>query len=651
LSTTETPQGAHRAAPWLGLAGLGALMVAAASMASQALPPTALAFLVAGLLAWAALAWIAPPAPDSLGALDPPAGRPRALPLVLSLAAAGLCWWRMPAEEFCLPGVTAWIAAIVFWLRAWRAPRRRVPKASSERPRAGWAARGALILIMAAAAWFHFHDLAGVPSNPVSDHAEEMLDLRDLLGGRHGIYFFRNLGIAPFHFYWTAAFLKLLGLPVHYVWLKAATAAFGLLLVPALYLAGAELGGVVLGLAAAGFTAWGKWPVSLARQGQEYDYAIPIAAFVLWALLRWLRRGDRGSLLAAGVAIAVGLATYTAFRVVPLLVPLAVVAALGDQRRRGRRRAAVGDGLLVAATSAIVFLPVLKFIVFGENREFFWARVVTRVTDVEKEVADSRLAVFADNLGNMAKAFHWKGASTWTVLSMYEPFLDVVTGALLLVGLVLALRHAASGSWRWTWLLPALLVLTLPSTLAIAYPNENPSLNRAGPAIPVVFLLVGLAFAYLWQGFLRERAALRIVGLSALLASAAFSIQQNARAYFDRLGASYDALIEHAMEMAAVIRHYQAEGVPIKQSYLLAVDFWVDARNIALELDDPRWADTNNIAPPKVPEDLTARPLVFIYRSSDTARVETLRRLYPGGTARILPQSHRDRDFGVYLVR
>ncbi len=619
-------------------------------MASQALPP-ALTFLVAGLAAWAALARIAPPAPDSLGALDPPAGRPRALPLVLSLAAAGLCWWRMPAEEFHLPGVTFWIAAIAFWLLAWWPPHRRIAEAASERPRAGWAARAALILIMAAAAWFRFHDLAGVPANPVSDHAEEMLDLRELLDGRHGIYFFRNLGIAPFHFYWTAALLELFGLPVHYLWVKAATAAFGLLLVPALYLAGKELGGVGLGLAAAGFAAWGKWPVSLARIGQEYAYAIPFAALVLWALLRWLRRGDRVSLLVAGVAIAFGLGTYTAFRVVPVLVPLAVVAALGDVRRRGRRPAAVGDGLLVAATSAIVFLPVLKFILVGEHRQFFWDRVATRVTDVEREIADNRLAVFAENLVNMARAFHWKGASTWTLLSMDEPFLDVVTGALLLAGLVLALRHAVSGSWRWTWLLAALFVLTLPSTLAIAYPNENPSLNRAGPAIPAVFLLAGLAFAHLWECFLRERAALRVVGLSALLASAGFSIQQNARAYFGRFGASYDALIEHAMEMAAVIRKYHAEGVPIRQSYLLAVDYWVDARNIAHELDDPAWADTNNIPTPEVPEDLTARPLVFIYRSNDTERVETLRRLYPGGTARLYPQSHPDRDFGVYFVR
>ena len=576
------------------------------------------------------------------------------IPLVVSLAAAGATWWKMPAEEFRLPGVAAWIAAIAFWLWAWwparaPAPARPAAKPVGSGPR--WLVVAVLAVLVAIAAWFHFHDLAGVPSNPVSDHAEEMQDLRDLLGGRHGIYFFGNLGIAPFHSYWTAGFLEVLDLPVRYRWVKAATASFGLLLVPALYLVGAELGGAGLGLSAAAFAAWGKWPVSLARQGQEYDYAVPITAFVLWALLRWLRRGDRGSVIAAGVGVGVGLSTYTSFRVVPLLVPLAVAAAVFDGRRRGRRWGCVGDGALAGATSTLLFLPVLKYALVGEHREFFWARILTRATGAERTVTGSPLAIFVNNLWNMARAFHWKGASTWTVLAQYDPFLDAISGALLLAGLVLAFRCAIGGAWRWAWLLPVLFVLTLPSTLVFAFPEENPSLNRAGNVIPVVFLLAGLPFAHLWRGFLRERVALRVAGIVALLAGASASMRINAESYFVHFGVSYDAVIEHAMEIAAVIGQYRARGVPIGQQYLLAVDYWVDARNIALELGDPSWSDTNNIGPPKIPEGLTARPLVFVYRANDRERVRALERLYPGGKTRIIPQSQHDRDFGVYVVR
>ncbi|MGE5413741.1 MAG: hypothetical protein ACM3NW_06165, partial [Syntrophomonadaceae bacterium] len=310
----------------------------------------------------------------------------------------------------------------------------------------------------------------------------------------------------------------------------------------------------------------------------------------------------------------------------------------------------VGDGALAAATSVLVFLPVLKFAFVGPQREIFWARVLTRTTGAEQALEDAPLAIFERNVAHMAGAFHWKGASTWTVLAQYDPFLDAVSGALLIAGVVLALRAAWQGSWRWAWLLPALFLLTLPSTLALAFPDENPSLNRAETAAPVVFLLVGLAFAHLARAFGRERPALRSIGFAGLLAAGAVSIRQNAVDYFVRLGLSYDAVIDHAIEVAAAIQGYRAKGVPLSQQYLLGTDFWIDARNVALELGDPAWGETHNIAPPHVPADLKARPLVFVYRPSDVTRLELLHRLYPHGRERIYPQSFPDRNFGVYYV-
>lgn len=651
MSRNPTPTGIRRAAPWLALAGFGALWFASSAMNARQLGSVAAAALGAGLLAWMAAAGADPPAFDRLGALDAPAGGPRWLLLALSVVAAGVAVWRMPPEELRWDGVSAWAATVLLWLAAWWPRRIGGPeRGRAESPRRRAAVLATLAFILAIAVWFLFRGLAAVPANPVSDHAEEMLDLLDLLDGKTGVYFFRNLGIAPFHFYWTAAFLKVFGLPVRYLWVKAATAAFGLLLVPALYLAGAELGGAGLGLAAAAFAAWGKWPVSLARQGQEYEYAIPFAAFVLWALLRWQRRGDRASMLLAGVAIGLGLTTYTPFRVVPLLVPLAVAVALLDSRRTGRRLVAIGQGALAALTSALVFLPVLKFALVGEHREFFWARILTRTTGAEQALEDRPLVLFGRNVLHMAQAFHWKGASTWTVLTQYDPFLDAAAGALLLAGAVLALRLAWAGAWRWAWLFPALFVLTLPSTLALAYPDENPSLNRAETAAPVVFLAVGLAYAYLWRGIWRERIALRAAGAAALLAAAAVSIRENAVDYFVRLGRSYDAVIEHSLEVAEVLGDYRRKGIPLSQQYLLGTDFWIDARNVALELGDPGWVEAHNVAPPRVPEGLTVRPLVFVYRPNDATRLEILHRLYPGGTERIYPQSYADKNFGVYYV-
>jgi hypothetical protein len=651
LSTDDLPTGTRRLAPWLGLIGLGGLWLATQAMAVRSLPPAMLACLAGGVLLWILVAAIDPPAPDRLGDLDPPEPRPRIVALVLAVVAAALCGWRMPPEEFRRDGVIAWAAAIVLWFVAWW-PARRSPAAghsSRTRPQRGLVV-AALIVLLGIEAWFLFHDLRGVPANPISDHAEEMLDMRDLIQGRDAVFFTRNLGNGPLHFYWTVFLVKGLGLPLRYQTLKTATALFGLLLVPAFYLLGAEMGGAPLGLATAAFGAWGKWPVSLARQGVEYIYPTPLTAIVLWALLRYVRRGDRTSVLAAGAALGVGLHTYLSFRIAPLLLPLFLVGVLFDRRRGGRRWSVVRDGGLVAATAALLYLPVLKFAFFGSYRNMFWSRIASRATSSERSLDESPLRIFAGNLVNMAKAFHWRGASTWTVLNPGEPFLDTVAAALLIAGLVLAMRFVVSRSWRWAGVFAALVVLTLPSTLAIAYPNENPSLNRAGTAIPVVFLLVGLAYAHVARGLWRERLALRTTGMAILVSGAFTSARLNARAYFDELGAAYSALIEHSMEIAEVIRRNAANGIPIGQQYLLAVDYWVDGRNIALDLEDPKWADTNNIASPKVPN-LAARPLAFVYRSTDTARLAALETLYPGGKNRLMPQSHPDRNFSVYVVR
>jgi hypothetical protein len=643
------PRILRRAALGMGLAGLALLVWASSGLEQRVASPAVLLALAGGLLLWAVIAWASPPS-DRLDDLDPPASGPRLLPLAISVVGAGLCAWKMPAKEFHLAGLVFWVEAVAAWLWAWWPPRvSRTPAASSPAGRLSARARlTALAAVVALGSFFLYYRLAAAPANPVSDQAEEMLDLFDLLNGRFWIFFPRNLGVAPLHFYWTGALLAVLKLPLRFLTVKVATSAMGLLAIPAIYLAGSELGGAWLGLSAAAFMAWGKWPVSLARQGLEYIYAVPPTIFVIWALLRYMRRGDRVSALAAGVGVGIGLYTYPSFRIVPLLVVVAFAMMLLDRRRAGARRILVGHGFLVAATAALVFLPLGKFAVL--NRSQFWYRSFTRITDLERKISGDRLQTFAGNLRNMARAFHWEGSAGWTVMTRYDPFLDIVLGGLLFAGVVLLAGLALRGAWRWTWVLLALFVLTLPSTLALAFPGENPSLNRAGPAIPVVFLIAALPFAYLCANVWRLRGALRAAGFLALAGACVLSVQQNFRSYFGVFAEGYDRMIDHSTQMAEILEEHHARGVPYSQCYLLGYAGWVDGRNIALEIGDPGWYKDHIVMPDEVPADLRERPLVFLYSLIDTERLARLRRVYPG-TERIVHQSHSDRDFGVYVVR
>jgi hypothetical protein len=631
----------------VGLLALGLIVAANVEMQKQRLPPWALASLVVGVLLAAVFAVRFPPLRDDPGPLAPPAGRPRFFLLAASVVLAALAWVHTAGGTYRSAGVAAWIGATICWLLAWRArvPQREPAVLPPRSARSGRLTAIAFVGILVIGTGFLFYRLSATPANPTSDHAEKLLDVLDLLHGDRPIFFVRNTGREPFQFYWTFALIKLFGLPLHYLTLKIGTGIIGLLALPALYLLGRELGGVPLGLSVAALAAWGKWPVAIARQGLRYTLAVLPTAIVLWALLRYVRRGDRASVLWTGVAIGLGLHGYISFRAVPLLVPLALAFAFFDRRRRGRRIAVPGDGLLMVATAFLVALPLLHYTF--EHPDQFWYRAATRIASLEAPIREAPIAIFARNVVHMLLAFDWRGASTWVVMRPGEPFLESITGAFFVMGVVLMLVRIVRRSSRWTIVFLASFVLTLPSTLSLAFPDENPSVNRAGTAIPVVFLLAGLAASECLRLARTRPAVLAAAGGLAILFSA--SAYGNARDYFVGFHRSYLGSVEHSMEMAHVLRRYRAEGIPLRQMYLLYSDYWVDARNIAFQLDDPSWAPTQVVAPGELPPPVAVRPLVFLLAKGNPI-IALLRRSYRG-EEQTVSTGFPDRDFVVYVAR
>ena len=260
-----------------------------------------------------------------------------------------------------------------------------------------------------------------------------------------------------------------------------------MLAIPAMYLLGAELGGSAFGLFAAALCAWSKWSVFGARRGLTFAWAVFPAALALWAILRYMRRGDRASALWAGFWVGFGQFGYNAFKIVPALVPIAVALLLFDPRWKGRRWRLIGGGALMTATSLLVFLPLLHYM--AQNPQGFWYRALTRAGTRERPLPGPAPVVFATNLKNMAAAFHWRGDNAWVNSVSLEPFLDPVTGALFLAGLFIAFVCALRGGRRWALILISLFVLTLASTLSLAFPVENPAINRAAVALPSVLVL------------------------------------------------------------------------------------------------------------------------------------------------------------------
>jgi hypothetical protein len=210
---------------------------------------------------------------------------------------------------------------------------------------------------------------------------------------------------------------------------------------------------------------------------------------------------------------------------------------------------------------------------------------------------------------------------------------------------VLLVARIARGSLRWAVVPLAFFVLTLPSTLSLAFPIENPSINRAGTAVPVVFLVAALPIVYLLSCPGRSAVRIAAVGIAGFLL---FSIEENARQYFVGFDRQYAQTIDHSTQMARILDEYRRRGVPLRQMYLLYTDYWVDGRNIALVLGDPSWAETHIVPTGELPRGLRERPLVFLH-TPRAPILKELQKTYPG-VDRLVRQDFSDRDFSVYFA-
>jgi hypothetical protein len=632
-----------RYAAAIGFAGIGLLLLGEGPLARQVLSFRAAAGLFYGVLIWILLGYFADTG-ERLTPVEPPAGRPRIVFLVLVVPLAAAAWIYSAGNQFRTVGVLAWITAVAAWVVAWAPRSEAAVRGTNDSVSRRKLALLALITLLAA--FVYFHRLAETPGEPTSDHAETLLDLSDVLRGERPIFFIRNTGREPWKLYWLAVLVKGFGLPVDFLTTKVGTVTTALFAIPAMFLLGRELGGDRLGLFAALLVAWSKWPLAMARLGIRVSYVVLPTAMVLWALLRWLRRGDRSSVLWAGAWIGIGLYGYIPFRIVPLLVPLVALLALLDPRWRGRRRRLPGDVALMGVTALLVFLPLFHYMI--EFPQYFWERIGERAT-VHAFSRDS-LSIVAGNLWNMALAFHVRGDGGWVNFVTRDPFLDVVTGALFLAGLALATARIFRGSLRWALPLAGVFVLSLPSILILTFAHENPSVNRSAGAIPAVFLLAAAPLDRLVAWLIPLGRIARIAGLVTIGALLAVSFTASYRRYFVDYDRQYSGIVEHTREMAAEIRAWGAKGIPTANAYVVNRPYWLDPRNIAFELGDPGWR-SHEIPPGEPVPSLTKRPLLFLFNPADEARRLQFHRTYPGGEERTVAQNYPDRNFSIYIVR
>jgi hypothetical protein len=652
-----------RPAPWASFLALLLALVAQFSLGPSPqrgwLTGVLLFISALALLVWAAWKdeWQVAPLPET-----EPLGPPPALRLTSLLVGLGLsviAFLTFYTLEFGFFNTALLAISLFFVARAFWQPDGSLPR-SIDRLRhflahpqltlhvtgwtLAWLAGIALVL------FFRFYRLGDVPPEMNSDHADKLLDILRVLNGQTLIFFPSNGGREALIFYLGAAFHKLTGFPLGFMSLKLISVLIGLAALPFLYGLGLELGSRRVGLLAFILAGIAYWTNVVSRFGLRLPFYFLFTAALLYFLLRGLRTGSINQFILAGFTLGVSLYGYTPDRVLPLLVLVAIGLYMLHLRSRPRWQFALTGLLAIIVISFVLFLPMLRYLL--AEPDAFLLRTLSRVGALERPIESSPWQILLQNTGRALAMFSWDNGEIWPISIPGYPALGIVAGALFYLGAALLLvRYLRMRRWQDLFLILSIPVLQIPSTLALAFPAENPNLYRTGGAMIPVFLLAALALDGLMtslESWLPARSArLASAGLAiVLIGLAAF---QDYNLVFDKFYQQYRASSWNTSEIGAVAREF-AETIGSPDTiWVMGFPHWIDSRLVATNAGYP--GRDYRMFPEQLNDTLPdPRAKLFILNPQDVQSLEALRQLYPQGWPQTLTSKTPTKDFMVFFV-
>jgi hypothetical protein len=568
--------------------------------------------------------------------------RPLAL---LSLAFALVYWWAALAEY---PG--SFIDGVIHAFQSAGARIRAIGESQQKGFTLSWWSL-LVVLIFALLVFTRTVNMGAIPPEMTSDHVEKLFNVTEILDGKYYIFFSNNGGREALEFYLVALVSQLFGTGISFLSLKIVSIAVGILTLPFLYLLGREIADRRVGLLAMILGGVAYWPDMISRIGLRLPLAMLFCAATLYFFYKALRRRSWNDFLWAGAALGIGLYGYTPIRVVPLALLVILVLFLLHPASKGSRKWAVGGSLVTLGTMTILFLPFLRYAV--EFPADFWMRTTTRILPGETYSVVDLAKTFANNLWIALQMFSWNDGVGWFNCVPLRPALDVITGGLFHIGLIgLLVWGFKKGNWEAFSIVLLLPVLLLPTALALAIPNENPSLARAIAAVPVVYLMPALTLVLVID-FLRGLVPGR-VGMWFATAMAAALIAAGAVQDFDltqrQYPETYRQNVENASELGAFMRNFvNSIGTP-EDVYLIPYPYWVDDRimNIAagFPINSKHYLFPDQIAG----FEYSGRPTLFLLLAEDKDSLEALKQKFPNGYFATVISAYPNHDFIYFVV-
>ena len=586
---------------------------------------------------------------ENLSAYNKIPANPRIKPwfLLISLVLLTFAFSLFSNNQFTYQNLIIWITGIVLFIFSfWQSYEK--PFKTEKSPLIFYLTCGIVFLL---AVFFRFYLLNKVPGEMFSDHAEKLLDVMDILDGRAPIFFVRNTGREALQFYLTAAIISVFNTGISFISLKLGTAILGFLTLPFIYLLGKQLFNKWIGLSAALFAGIAYWPNVISRVGLRFPLYPLFAVITLYFLIKGLEEKRLNMLLLAGLFLGLGLHGYSPIRIVPFLVAVIFIIFLISEKSRDQRIFAMNGFFLLSFSALIVFLPLLRYLL--ENPENFNYRALSRLTSMENPINGSVLLIFINNLWKSLIMVFYKNGVVWVNSIPNRPALDVVSAVFFLYGAIILIKeYERTKSWQVSSLLISIPVLMLPSVMSLAFPQENPALNRSGGAIVPIFIIIGIGFYQFIKIILEDnkRMLSKLTGGFIALALLLISLFQNYDLVFNQYSNQFLANAWNTSEIGSVISQFVDKGNSPDNAFVIPFPHWVDTRLVGMTAGFPRkdyalWAEDI-----KTTLDIKGEKL-FILMPQDREALDTLKLLYPYAEEEFFYSKISGKNFIIYSVK
>ena len=347
-------------------------------------------------------------------------------------------------------------------------------------------------LVIVLGIFLRFYQLNEIPFGVYPDEAANGTNANQIAEGENFQVFFEdNGGREGLYVYLVAGVFKLFGSSV---WsLHATSALIGIFTLILFYFLAKELFGRKIGLVALFLFSISTWHLTFSRDGFRGILVPLILVGLLYFLIRAYRSKKVVFWVLSGVFLGLGVYSYIAFRMVPLILLLLFLYYYFVQRKRFWESKLVRKGIVIFLISTfIIATPFLVHSIF--NPEDFLGRA-GGVSIFNPDLWEGSFikTAFTSTVKTLGM-FNFGGDYNWRHNLAGVPMLNFWIGILFLWGILLTIINFKKT--RYFLALIGLLVMLIPPALTA---EGVPHALRAIGVLPFVYLIVALPLHYLFK--------------------------------------------------------------------------------------------------------------------------------------------------------